>query len=51
MMRNYFWPGIGIGVLAGAMLGVKLKTEEKQVRRTMHKAKRNMEDIFDSMGR
>lgn len=51
MMRNYFWPGIGLGVVAGAMIGAKLKAEEKQVKRTMHKAKRNMEDIFDSMSR
>lgn len=50
MMKNYFWPGIGIGALAGAVIGMKLKAEEKQVKRSMHKAKRNMEDMFDSMG-
>ena len=50
MMKNYFWPGIGIGVLAGAMIGAKLKAEEKHVKRSIHKAKRNMEDMFDSMG-
>ena len=50
MMKNYFWPGIGIGALAGAAIAIKLKSDEKHVKRTMHKAKRNMEDIFDNMG-
>lgn len=50
MMKNYFWPGLGIGAVAGAVIGLKLKSEEKQVKRTMHKAKRNMEDILDNMG-
>lgn len=50
MMKNYFWPGIGLGALAGAMLGIKLKSDEKQVKRTVNKAKRNMNDLFDNMG-
>jgi len=50
MMKNYFWPGIGLGALAGAMLGVKLKSEEKHVKRTINKAKRNVDDLFDNMG-
>lgn len=49
-MKSYFWPGMGLGVLAGAMLGAKLKAEEKHVKRSMHRAKRNMEGIFESMG-
>lgn len=50
MMKNYFWPGIGLGALAGAMLGIKLKSDEKQVKHSIHKAKRNMNDLFDNMG-
>lgn len=50
MIKNYFLPGLGIGAVAGAVIGMKLKSQEKNVKRTMHKAKRNMEDIFDNMG-
>jgi len=50
MMRNYFWPGIGIGAVAGTLIGIRLKSEEKQVKRSMNKAKRNMENLFDSIG-
>jgi hypothetical protein len=50
MMKNSFWPGIGIGALAGAFIGIKLKGNEKQVKRSVNKAKKNMENLFDSMG-
>lgn len=50
MTKNYFWSGIGLGALAGAMIGIKLKSEEKHVKRSVNKAKRNMEDMFDNMG-
>ena len=50
ILKNLLLPGIGLGMVAGAMLGMKFKSEEKQVKRSMHKAKKNMEDLFDTMG-
>lgn len=38
-MRNHqFMSGIGLGIMAGAMLGVAVATREKNVRRTADKA-------------
>lgn len=51
MMKNTsFWPGIGIGALAGTLIGIKLKSEEKHVKRSVTKAKKNMENLFDTIG-
>jgi hypothetical protein len=50
MMRNYFWSGMGLGAVAGTLIGIKLKKDEKQVKRSMSKARRNMEDLLDSIG-
>ncbi len=49
-MKSFFWPGIALGVIGGTVIGIKMKSEEKQVKRTVHKAKRNMEDLMDTIG-
>lgn len=50
LMRNSFWPAMGIGAVAGAFIGIQLKRNEKQVKRSVSKAKKNMENLFDSIG-
>lgn len=50
MHAGHFWQGIGIGALAGTLLGIKLKSEEKHMKKTVNKAKRNMGNIMDSIG-
>lgn len=48
-MSNYFWQGLGLGVLAGAAVGAKMRGQQKNVKRTVNKAVRNVENAFDSM--
>ena len=50
VVMKYFWKGVGIGTVAGTLLGVKLKSEEKQIKRKMHRAKRNVESAINSVG-
>ena len=50
MKHSLLIPGIGLGLAAGALMGIKLKSNERQVKRTMKKAKNNMENLFDSIG-
>ena len=49
-MRSHFWPGVSLGIIAGTLVGIKLKAEEKQVKRSVNKAKRNVEHFIDSVG-
>ncbi len=49
MTRRNFWSGMGIGIISGAMIGMGVKTQQKQMKRTVNKARRNMEDILQSM--
>lgn len=50
MRKNLFLPGLILGALAGTLIGIKLKTEERQVKRSVNKAKRNVGQIFDHIG-
>lgn len=49
MTKRNFWSGMGIGIVSGAMIGVSLQSQGKQMKRTANKAKRNVEDMFQSM--
>ena len=50
MRDTHFIQGVGLGLAAGALLGIRLKSQERQVKRTVKKAKHNMENLFDSIG-
>ncbi len=50
MTRTHFWQGVGLGIVAGTLVGIKLKAEEKHVKRSVNKAKRNVEHFIDSVG-
>lgn len=53
MTNHQFMQGMGMGLAAGAMLGVALATREKAIRRTADKAMRVVTDtaahISDAM--
>ena len=55
MTNHQFMRGMGMGLAAGAVLGVALATKEKAVRHTADKAMRAVNDaashISDTMGR
>jgi hypothetical protein len=46
-----FCCGVALGLAAGTCLGVRLKSKEKRIRRTLNRAVRNMETVLDTMSR
>lgn len=48
---NNFITGMAVGVAAGTFLGIRMKTNERKIRRAITRTARNMEHAFDSMAR
>jgi hypothetical protein len=42
---------MALGMAAGTCLGVRLKSKEKKIRRTLNRAARNVESVLDTMSR
>lgn len=49
MCCNHFCTGVVVGMAAGTCLGIRLKTKEKKIRRTINRAARNVENAFDQI--
>ena len=50
MTNHQFMRGMGMGLAAGAVLGVALATKEKAIRQTAGKAMRVVEDAATHLG-
>lgn len=46
-----FWFGITAGVAVGTFLGMRMKANERKIRRTLNRTARNVESAFDHMSR
>ena len=49
MEHNHFMRGMGLGMLAGAALGLAVSPGRKTVKRTAAKAARTMEDMAENI--
>lgn len=49
MTSNSFWVGMAMGVAAGTCLGMRMKSQERMIRRGIHRTARRMEQAFDTM--
>ena len=49
MTSNSFWVGMAMGVAAGTCLGMRMKSQERMIRRGIHHTARRMEQAFDTM--
>lgn len=51
MCCDRFCAGLFVGMAAGTVVGIRMKANERKFRRTINRTARNVENIFDSMGR
>ena len=51
MCCDRFCAGLFVGMAAGTVVGIRMKANERKLRRTINRTARNVENIFDSMGR
>lgn len=48
---NKFCAGLLLGMAAGTAIGIRVKANERKLRRTINHATRSMENIIDELGR
>ena len=51
MCNDKFCAGLLLGMAAGTAIGVRVKANERKLRRTVNRATRSMENIIDELGR
>lgn len=51
MNQDKFCAGLLLGMAAGTAIGIRMKANERKLRRTINHAARNMENIIDELGR
>lgn len=51
MTDGNFWIGMTAGVAVGAYVGMRMKANERKIRRTLNRTARNVETAFDHMSR
>ena len=50
MTKTSFLSGLGLGVVAGSLVAMKLHKDQPYMKRNMQKAKRKAESFMDDMG-
>lgn len=51
MCCDRFCAGLFVGMAAGTVVGIRMKANERKLRRTVNRATRSMENIIDELGR
>lgn len=51
MCCDRFCAGLFVGMAAGTMVGIRMKANERKLRRTINRTARNVENVFDRMSR
>ena len=49
MCSNDFLMGTALGMAAGAWVGMRMKRNERKIRRVVNRAARNVENAFDTL--